>query len=215
MERRYYDYIITGVAAGVAAYTKDTYFKGPNETVISYGFSILLGFTAFILLNIVRYAVERGLCTDPRYRYLGTWIEDIHKLGQTHYSLFSINHNIVTNIFTVSGKTYDSSTHEVYADWHSTAVAFPEENGLYYLHQSTIRGQHGKITGLTRMNFEGNYGGWGTILDDAEPLAKVDFDFARLYPTDVRQAIGKARIRSIVDRKAFFKHRFNASKSHA
>jgi hypothetical protein len=208
MKRRFIDYAITALAAGSAAYVKEGYFREPGREYVSYGMSILAGLFVFLALNFVRHLIERTFRLDPRYGYLGCWIEEIAKSNVPHYSLFEIKHSLIGDKFQVTGNTYDAKTHKPYADWGSTAVAFPEDNTLYYLHKSIIYGRAGDISGLTRLNFVGSnarfYEGTGYLIDNCEPLYRVHFSFERLERSTIKRLTGKRKLSSKADRLCFF-----------
>lgn len=149
MERRWIDYLVTAIAAAVAAYAKENFFRAPGREFLAYGISIAAGLLAFQLLNLLRYLLDRGLRLDPRFGYLGFWIEEALGEASSYCTLFEVKHDPLTNRFSVEGNTFHTETTRHYADFFSVAVSFPENNRMYYLHKAKILGRNGEITGLT------------------------------------------------------------------
>jgi hypothetical protein len=208
MKRRLFDYGITALAAATAAFVKEEHFNTPGQEHISYGASIISGIIVFSVLHCAIHCFSKGLRLNPRFGYLGWWIEDIAKSSSSkHYSLFEVKHDIISDCFRVTGNTYDAKTHEPFADWGSTAVAFSEDNTLYYLHKSVIHGRAGDISGITRLNFVGSsgryYEGTGYLIDNGEPLERVHFSFERLDNAEIKRHIGKRHLSKKSDRQAF------------
>lgn len=207
MTRGIWYYFTTAVAAGIATLVKDSIGSAEGAPALEYGVPIAAGVATFVALNGIRYGAERGLRWNARFAMVGTWVERFDSTGIDRYSLFEIRHRFLANTFHIVGHTYNTATHEPFANWHSIAVTFPEENTLYYLHKSVIHGRT-DVSGVTRLNFAGSgrvlYEGTGYLIDNDEPLQRLDFSIERLQKDKVKSITGKSRLESRADRVKLF-----------
>lgn len=205
MWTKIFDFLIVAVATASSAYVKEIIFKA--DVTLAYSFSALTGLCIFFFLHLSALFARRVLKLDKRYRYVGNWMETMQKDGAQHWSMFSITHSIISNEFKITGNTFDVITGEHHADWWSVAVAFLHDSRLYYLHQGSVTEKSGEISGVTRMAFTGSGrhydDGVGYIIDNDQPLRRLDFVFHRLSKAMVKSLIGKKRIVSRDDRTRF------------
>jgi hypothetical protein len=204
MNSQFIRFIILAICGVVISVIKVSYFTEKGEEIYSYTLAGISSVICYSLLYFFVYFGERYLGFNPKYKYLGTWIETMKNNKENHASIFEIKYSFFKRNFSIYGNTFNVDTQEPYAEWISNAVVFPEPHRIYYLHKSNIFGSSGDISGVTKLNFIGSNGnyfeGTGYVIDNVNPPVRIDFNFVSLKKKDLKNIINKTKISNKQDR---------------